>query len=321
MPRVKLVLALVTALAASSCSSPPREPATAPLAAYDDASIDAPHGSAGPGSASLPAGVDASTLDDRERRIAGRMLRELFAPCAEQAVSIAQCLEEHRPCGGCASAASFVVRRLARGDAGHTVQGAYAARFAAPQTIERRDSPSLGPKDAKVTIVEWFDFQCPACRYAFPRLDDLVQKSGSSVTLVHKFYPLRAHPRGEAAARAGFAAMKQGKYWEMARVLFDHPQELEPADLDGYARDLGLDVARFKQDAAGPEATAVLARDRADAEALGLDGTPFLWINGRSFDARYFRLDEDLAPWVDLDAQPAAGPAFATTPASAAPPQ
>src|SRR5262249_38122712 len=154
--------------------------------------------------------------------------------------------------------------------------------------IDLRDSPSRGPADAPVTIVEWFDFQCPACRFAGPLIEEAVAKNEGKVRLVHKFYPLKSHNHSDDAARAAFAAMRQGKYWEMGKMLFEHQKDLEPRAIEGYAKELRLDMARFRADVASDAAAQWIARDRADAEALGLDGTPYLWINGRLFDSAHF---------------------------------
>jgi protein-disulfide isomerase len=182
------------------------------------------------------------------------------------------------------------------------MESAYAARFTAPtKPIEVGDSPVRGPEDAPVTIVIWSDFQCPSCGRAVPAIDRVFDSSHGAVRLVHKFYPLKAHPRGEDAARAAIAAIVQGKYWPMEHLLFAHQSELEPSDLQGYASSIELDLPRFRADMASARTTAWLERDRAIADALGLDGTPFIFVNGRPFDLRLFSLDEDLDAWIRLE--------------------
>jgi DSBA-like thioredoxin domain-containing protein len=118
---------------------------------------------------------------------------------------------------------------------------------------------------------------------------------------VHKFYPLHFHTRAEPAARAAIAALDQGRYWEMERALFDHQGEQTDVDFDRYAKELGLDLARFHEDMRADRTTKILERDRADADRAGLTGTPFILINGREFDLNYFHPDVDLEPWVALE--------------------
>jgi protein-disulfide isomerase len=254
-------------------------------------------------------GVDTAELTSRELGLWWRVVNESLAPCPQEPVSIAQCIDQARPCAACAPAASFLAGRVARGDSLRAIESAYAARFTAEaRPIEVGDSPARGPIKAPVTIVVWSDFQCPSCRRGVPALDAAYEANPGAVRLVHKFYPLKVHPRAEDAARAAIAAADQGKYWELERSLFEHQAALEPQDIERYASDLGLDLARFRADLASARTTAWLARDRAAADALGLDGTPFIFVNGRPFDLRLFSLDEDLSAWIRLEIAMSAPP-------------
>jgi protein-disulfide isomerase len=147
----------------------------------------------------------------------------------------------------------------------------------------------------------WSDFQCPHCRHALPVIDQVVERHAAQVRLVHKFYPLKQHPRAAVAARAAIAAYRQGRYWEMERMIFDHQDDLSEADLDQFAKDLKLDLARFHADMASPKTARMLERDHADAERAGLEGTPFILINGREFDTTHFHVNLDLDAWVTLE--------------------
>jgi protein-disulfide isomerase len=247
-------------------------------------------------------GVDTSNLSDRERALFGRLIAELYAPCAEQAVSVAQCVEEARPCAACAPAARFLADRAHRGANAEEARIAYATRFGPDvKEVALGDSPSRGPEDAKVTIVVWSDFECPHCRMVMPILDRIVSANAPRVRLVHKFYPLRMHKSAEPAARAAIAAKNQGRYWEMEQTLFKNQQRLSDADLEQYAGSLKLDMRRFHGDLQAPATTDTIARDRAEADRLGLTGTPFIFIDGRPFDLDYFHVSEDLEPWIALE--------------------
>ena len=101
---------------------------------------------------------------------------------------------------------------------------------------------------APVTIVEFSDFQCPYCGAAHPELARLLREFDGQVKLVFKYFPLSAHERAMPAARAAEAAARQGKFWEMHDLLFEHQHELEDADCERYASALGLDMERFKAD-------------------------------------------------------------------------
>jgi len=300
-PTIALGLALL-----SACSGPtlapttPREAPTAELPIPDGApapTLEAPR--AAPKSLE---GVDTDRLVDRERRIWWNLVSQLYAPCTDQAVSIAQCVEDARPCVACKPAAALLAAKVREGATPEQGQELYATRFGPPKKlVEAADSPSKGPADAPVQILVWSDFQCPHCRTAMPALDQMVEKYSPRVRLVHKFYPLKMHTDAEPAARAAIAAQNQGRYWEMEHLLFSHQSEQTTSDLDRYAAELKLDLKRFHEDLQAPKTTKTIERDRDDADRVGLSGTPFILINGREFDTRFFHVEIDLDPWVSLE--------------------
>jgi protein-disulfide isomerase len=145
-------------------------------------------------------------------------------------------------------------------------------------------------------LVEFADFECPFCQKLAPELDALWEKHKDRLLFVYKFMPLSMHPHGELAARAAIAAQMQGKFWPMHHQLFANGQRLEPADLEVYAKAVGLDVERFRADMQSPAATARLDADRKLADELGVKGTPTIYINGRAYDTKV-----DLEQWVEGD--------------------
>ena len=92
--------------------------------------------------------------------------------------------------------------------------------------------------------------------------------------MVFKFYPLQAHVHGESAARAAVAAMKQGKFWEMHHTLFEHQDALEPRDIEKYAKEIGLDFAKWKADWESEATADRVSRDRKQGDRLAVNGTP-----------------------------------------------
>lgn len=249
-------------------------------------------------------GVDTSALTPRERREWAGQVSELLAPCPDTPVSIAQCVKEKRACKACMPAAQFLLKQVKAGKAKKEREEAFQARFAADKikTLVTDGSPTLGPPEAPITIVEWADFECPFCRLVSPLLDQLVERFDGQVRFVYKFYPLGSHPHGEIAARAAIAAMNQGKFWEMHHKLFENQEHLEQADLERYAREIGLDLPKFKKDFTAEETTQRIEKDKKQAEEVGLEGTPFIFINGREVDLKYLNNPyEDLEDWVALD--------------------
>jgi protein-disulfide isomerase len=143
------------------------------------------------------------------------------------------------------------------------------------------DAPVRGNKDALVTVVEFSDFQCPFCGRANGTLEQLRKQYGDKLRVVMKQNPLDFHPHARPAALAALAAGKQGKFWEMYDVLFDHQRQLEQADLEKYAQQVGVNVDRWKADLKDPALSAQIDRDLAQGRALGVTGTPAFFINGR----------------------------------------
>jgi protein-disulfide isomerase len=142
-------------------------------------------------------------------------------------------------------------------------------------------SPVHGPADALVTLVEFSDYQCPFCSRAHATVQQLEKQYAGKLRVVMKQNPLSFHARARPAALAAMAAGQQGKYWEYHDALFANQRALEDADLEKYAGQVGLDVARWKRDMQDPKLAATIDRDQALAQKLGASGTPAFFINGR----------------------------------------
>jgi protein-disulfide isomerase len=210
---------------------------------------------------------------------------------------------EGRPCKTCLPAAQLLLKQVQAGRAKKEREDAFHARFDAGnlKTIITDGAPEMGPPNAVVTIVEWADFECPACRAVYPLLDELAHRYPTQVRVVYKFYPLSAHPHGEISARTAAAAFRQGKFWEMHHLLFENQDKLEQPDLERYAKQLNLDLARFRADLGSKEIGELIEKDRKQADGLGLDGTPFLFIGGRYVNLQNVVGLDDLVDWVKLD--------------------
>lgn len=242
-------------------------------------------------------GIDTSDLIPRERHEWSRQVSELFAPCPEVAVSIAQCVKERRACDKCVAAATFIKQAVRDGMSSEQVERMYKSRFdpAGLHQIPLTGSPFKGPETARIVMVEFADFECPHCAQAAPTLDSLWLQHKDDMRFVFKYLPLGIHPHAEIAARAAIAAQAQGKFWEMHDVLFANGAHLERADLDNYAKGLQLDPAKFAADFDSAETTERIRQDRELADALKIRGTPTVFVNGRQYDGRGGTLDEWIA--------------------------
>ena len=147
-------------------------------------------------------------------------------------------------------------------------------------SIEVDGAPSWGPEDAKITIVEFSDFQCPFCRRVLPTLQRLREEYPDDLRVVFKHLPLRIHPQAQGAHAAAQAAHRQGKFWEMHDKIFENP-ELTNERYIQHATELGLDVAQFEKDLASADVKQTVDSDSQEAAKLGVTGTPGFFINGR----------------------------------------
>ena len=143
------------------------------------------------------------------------------------------------------------------------------------------DSPSVGPRNAKVVIVEFSDFQCPFCGRVEPTLRQILDTYKGDVKLVWRNQPLSFHPNALPAAKAAMAAHKQGKFWQMHELMFKNQTQLSEAKYEEWAREIGLDLARWKKDKDSPEIAAAVTADASYGQQVGADGTPAFFINGR----------------------------------------
>jgi protein-disulfide isomerase len=173
------------------------------------------------------------------------------------------------------------------------------------------DQPARGNATAKVTIVEFADFQCPSCAALQPTLERLMTEYGDRVRLVARDFPLTQHKSAEKAAEAAEAARAQGKYWEYAALLYKQqaaaatPEAKEAAlavpKLKEYATQLGLNRPQFDAALDSGRFAAQVARDQQDGVKLGVGHTPTVYINGRAtnditYEALKSALDAALRP-------------------------
>jgi len=141
--------------------------------------------------------------------------------------------------------------------------------------------PSKGPADARVTIVEFSDFECPFCSRALPVLKMIVDRYPDDVRLVYRHLPLeRIHMRARPAAEASLCADEQGKFWAYHDVLFANAKALSDEDLKQYAQDLDLDVAAWSQCREEGTTSVRVDADIEAAQAVGITGTPAFVVNG-----------------------------------------
>ena len=149
-------------------------------------------------------------------------------------------------------------------------------------------SPVKGDPEAKVTIVEFSDFQCRFSQRFHPIALEAAGSYSKGVAYVFKGFPLGFHPQARAAVKALWAAKEQGKYWEMMDLLMKTPDKLAEGKFSDLAKQAGLDVGRFEKDLKEKDAQweKIIEADLAAAKDAEVMGTPTFYINGKRTEAR-----------------------------------
>jgi protein-disulfide isomerase len=146
--------------------------------------------------------------------------------------------------------------------------------------IAASDAPAYGPADSKVTVVEFSDFECPYCSMAATSVNELKTKYGDRVRFVFRQFPLDFHKKAHLTAQASLAANAQGKFWEFHDKVFANQKSIERADLEKYAEEIGLDMAKFKKDLDEGTYKAQVDADLALGKEVFVGGTPTMFVNG-----------------------------------------
>jgi protein-disulfide isomerase len=163
-------------------------------------------------------------------------------------------------------------------------------------------APSTGPATAKVTIVEFTDYQCPYCHRAQSVIDEVLQRYSGKVRFVHLDYPLEGHAEAVPAARAARCAGEQGKFWEYHRRLLTEPGAQDAANLRLKATAEGLNEARFSTCMASGKHDGAIEQAAAQGRALNVTGTPTFFINGRRMVG--VRSPEEFAKVIEEELKP-----------------
>jgi protein-disulfide isomerase len=149
------------------------------------------------------------------------------------------------------------------------------------------NAPQIGVKDPKITLIEFSDFQCPYCSRARGTVEELLKIYKDSLQVTFRHFPLPFHNNAMPAAIAAAAAAEQGKFWQMHDKLFANQQALGAEDLEKYAKEIGLDMAKYKAAIANPKTKEAVEADKKMGETFGVGGTPSFFINGHAFSGAY----------------------------------
>lgn len=229
-------------------------------------------------------GVDVTDLDAGEVGALSTLMSEGACPCDTQK-SLLDCIKA-RSCPAATELAGFGAGKLRDGLGLEQVREAVVRKYLEDHihyTFDLSDTPRKGPADAKVVLVEFADFECPHCALMKDTVAGVAKQFPDDVAVYFKQFPLGHHAHSHAAARATLAAHRQGRFWQMHDLIFQNQGSLSPARFVEFATELGLNVDRFAKDMEDPALYAQIERDRKEAIAANLSGTPTIYINGRLY--------------------------------------
>jgi protein-disulfide isomerase len=141
-------------------------------------------------------------------------------------------------------------------------------------------SPSQGPADAALTLIEFSDYECPFCKSTEPILAEVLARYPTQLRFVSKNFPVDAHPKAKPAAEAAVCAAAQGKFWEYHKLLFEKAPQIDAPQLPSFAEQVGLDKTKFEACLAAHDGEALVTTDLEEGKKAGVSGTPSFFLNG-----------------------------------------
>jgi protein-disulfide isomerase len=241
---------------------------------------------------SLP-GVDLNALSAAKKQTALTAMRSESCTCG-CSMKVAECRVKDPSCGVSRKLAKAAVAESA---AGKNVEAIRAdlkrigseppALLDDPVKISIAGAPVLGPENARVTLVEYSDFQCPYCSQVVPKVKQVLNAYPKDVRLIFKQFPLEDHSQAEFGAEAALAAQAQGKFWQMHDLLYAGFPHLDRQRVFGYAQKIGLDMKRFTADVDSHKYLARIRAEKAQGEEDGVEGTPTFFIDGKKYNGAF----------------------------------
>lgn len=236
--------------------------------------------------------VDLAGLTPVQKTRVLKMLREDGCTCG-CGMKMAECRMKDPNCSYSKNLSALIVDSVKHGKTDAETMAAvkdsqwgkdHSKTLEDPVAIPVADAPVRGPGNARITLVEFSDFQCPFCVAATPQLDALLKAYPSQVKLIFKEFPLDSHSQAALAAAAALAAHKQGKFWQMHDAMFSLQGNLSRQRIVSLANGIGIDMKRFQADLDSPDIKRAVTKEISEGEHIGVDSTPTLFVDGRRFN-------------------------------------
>ena len=258
--------------------------------------------------------VDFTGLSAAKKTSALHALRNFDCSCG-CGMKVAECRVKDPNCSYSRGLSSMIVESMKKGKSeteavaeakesklGHRPE---AKLLDDPVPIPTLGSPTTGPANARVVLVEFSDFQCPYCVKAVEKINAVLKAYPKDVRLIFKQYPLESHPQASISAAAALAAHNQGKFWQMHDILFANRTKLSRPNILGWAAQIGLDMKRFNADLDSDAIKKAVVRDTQDGDKAGVEGTPTVFIDGQRYNGELAL--EAIKPVIDGELKRMAG--------------
>ncbi len=236
-------------------------------------------------------GVDLSGLSKSGRDAVLAILRAEPCTCGCNQ-KIAECRMKDQTCSASRRLANFVIQGASAGKSAEAVREELKKYADEPPPVLDKPvkltvdgDPVRGPATAKVTVVEFSDFQCPYCAIATGEVGQVLKQFPKDVRFIFKQFPLDIHSQAGIAAEASLAAQAQGKFWELHDKMYANYRQINRARILVWATEIGLDLNRFRSDLDSHKYAARVTAEEKQGEDAGVEGTPTFFINGKRLNA------------------------------------
>jgi len=247
-------------------------------------------------------GVELGKLEGSKAQLFYKLIGSLKSPCGK-AHSLRTSYASDTTCKRAPFAVRYLVALLEDEATEAAAHDEYARKYektAQPVTFDVSKAPHIGTEDARIRLVEFFDYECPHCQQFKPQMEQVVSNKQGQVSLYFMMFPIESrHPESRSAAQAALAAHQLGKFKEMHDKLFEATPRHSHENVVAYAKALGLDPARF--DKAYEDASSQVTSDLKQGETAGVESTPTLFFNDRKYEGpmhpKYIEMwiDEEVA--------------------------
>lgn len=274
---------------------------TGAIAALDHSGSGSALAAEGPVDTTPMPGIAVDKLAADKQQLFYKLVGSLESPCGK-AHSLRTSFTTDTSCKRAPFAVRYVLALLGDEASETQIRDEYEKKYkASPERVKLdvAKAPRVGSDDAPIRLVEFFDYGCPHCAAFKPMMEQVVADEAGKVVEYFMMFPLEKHPDSKSAAAAALAAAQQGKFKEMHETLFAKTPLHDHEHVTGYAKELGLDLAKFE--AAYAQEAPHVESDLKQGEAAGVDSTPTLYFNDRKYEGpmhpRYIEMwiDEEMA--------------------------